>query len=435
MSGTVSRGREAGQQAEALAAAEAGAAGRRRRVGWVAAGLVVVLAAGVAVGVAGGGVFRGALARGRAWRRPRRRRAVVTRQDLAATTPVTATLGYAGSWTVTGQGGGTLTWLPPAGQVIGQGQVLYRVDNGSPVVLLYGSVPDWRALGEGMTGADVSQLNHDLVALGYAGTRGGRRGGLGLLLLGDGVRGAAAGRAPGGVRSRRGRCRWGRWCSSRRRMRVTQVTGSLGGPASGPVLTATSDRHVVTIALDASQQSEVQAGDTVTVTLPDGTTTPGVVSSVGTVATTSARSGGTTHDDPGAGEADRPGGGRQPGPGAGDGEHHHCHRARRAGGAGDGAAGPVAGRVRRGGRRPREHAAVRAGDAGDLRRQLGPGAGDRGADPRAAGRGGGVMTAARAGGPAAGAAAARPGRRCRCWSWSRCRRCIRGRRRCGRWIG
>ena len=53
--------------------------------------------------------------------------------------------------------------------MIGQGQVLYRVDNGSPVVLLYGGVPAWRDLAEGMTGADVSQLNHDLVALGYAG--------------------------------------------------------------------------------------------------------------------------------------------------------------------------------------------------------------------------------------------------------------------------
>ena len=67
-------------------------------------------------------------------------------------------------------------------------------------------------------------------------------------------------------------------------LRVSQVTGSLGGPAAGPVLAATSDRHVVTVPLDASQQSEVKAGDPVTVTLPDGTTTPGVVSAVGTVA-------------------------------------------------------------------------------------------------------------------------------------------------------
>jgi hypothetical protein len=75
-------------------------------------------------------------------------------------------------------------------------------------------------------------------------------------------------------------------------LRVSQVTGSLGGPASGPVLTATSDRHVVTIPLDASMQSEVKAGDTVSITLPDGTTTPGVISSVGTVATTTTGPGG-----------------------------------------------------------------------------------------------------------------------------------------------
>jgi hypothetical protein len=93
--------------------------------------------------------------------------AAVVREDLAAVTPVTATLGYAGSCTVTGQGG-TLTWLPLAGQVIRQGQALYKTGNGSPVVLLYDSVPDWRDLDEGVTGQDVSQLNHDRVGLGDA---------------------------------------------------------------------------------------------------------------------------------------------------------------------------------------------------------------------------------------------------------------------------
>jgi hypothetical protein len=68
------------------------------------------------------------------------------------------------------------------------------------------------------------------------------------------------------------------------------VTGSLGGPASGPVLAATSDRHVVLIPLDVAQESEVRPGDRVSVTLPDGTTTPGVVSWVGTVATTTPAS-------------------------------------------------------------------------------------------------------------------------------------------------
>jgi multidrug efflux pump subunit AcrA (membrane-fusion protein) len=73
-------------------------------------------------------------------------------------------------------------------------------------------------------------------------------------------------------------------------IRVTEVTGNLGGPASGPLLQATSDQHVVTIALDVSQESQVSAGNTVTITLPDGTTTTGVVSAVGTVATTAPAS-------------------------------------------------------------------------------------------------------------------------------------------------
>lgn len=61
--------------------------------------------------------------------------------------------------------------------------------------------------------------------------------------------------------------------------------------AGAALMTATSDSPVVTIALDTAQQAEIRAGDTVSVTLPRGNTTPGVVTSVGTVATTSA----TTH--------------------------------------------------------------------------------------------------------------------------------------------
>ena len=52
---------------------------------------------------------------------------------------------------------------------------------------------------------------------------------------------------------------------------------------------------MVTIALDAAQQAEVSVGDQVTITLPNSQTTPGTVSSVGTVATTpSANSGSST---------------------------------------------------------------------------------------------------------------------------------------------
>jgi hypothetical protein len=213
--------------------------------------------------------------------------AAVTRQDLSAVTPVTATLGYAGSYPVAGRGGGTLTWLPSAGQVIRQGQALYRTDNGSPVVLLYGSVPDWRALDEGSSGQDVSQLNHDLVRLGYANRAD-------ILGLGWGYYSWETANAVQrleehlAVSSPSGGLALGQLVFESGALRVSQVTGSLGGPASGTVLTATSDRHVVTISLSTSQESEVAVGDAVTVTLPDGADTSGRISSVGTVASGTA---------------------------------------------------------------------------------------------------------------------------------------------------
>ena len=161
------------------------------------------------------------------------------------------------------------------------------------MVLLYGSVPDWRPLDEGVTGEDVSQLNHDLVALGDADSAD-------ISALGwdyfswETAAGVAKLQSALGVSAPSGSLPLGSVVFEPQALRVSQVTGSLGGPANGPVLAATSDRHVVTVPLDVSQQGEVKAGDKVTVTLPDGTTTPGAVSSVGTVATTSGSGGNTT---------------------------------------------------------------------------------------------------------------------------------------------
>jgi hypothetical protein len=92
--------------------------------------------------------------------------ATVQRRTLSQTTQFNGTLGYAGSYTVLGLTRGTVTWLPKAGHVVLQGQVLYRVDE-APVVLLDGATPAYRALAEGATGTDVAQLNHVLAALSY----------------------------------------------------------------------------------------------------------------------------------------------------------------------------------------------------------------------------------------------------------------------------
>lgn len=269
-----------------VAPATPAARGSRDRRGWIAAWLVVVLAA-VAASAWAAGVFSAAASPAGGPGTPAPATAAVVRGDLSATTPVPATLGYAGSSTVTGQGGGTLTSLPADGQVISQGQVLYRVGNGSPVVLLYGSVPDWRTLSEGLTGADVSQLNHDLAALGDVSSAAVAAAGWDYYSW-ETAAGVQQVEAHLGVSFPPGSLSLGQVVFEPGAIRVTQVTASLGGPALGPVLQVTSDEQVVTIALDVAQESEVTAGDNVSVTLPDGTTTSGVVSSVGTVATASA---------------------------------------------------------------------------------------------------------------------------------------------------
>ncbi|HYV81644.1 MAG TPA: efflux RND transporter periplasmic adaptor subunit [Streptosporangiaceae bacterium] len=292
MSGTDSRGRDTAEW-EPNGLGQPHTRHRPRRSWGSRVTLGIVLATAGAVLAWRAGAFSPATSSGTGRGAPAPATAAVTRQDLSATTPVTASLGYADSYLVTGQGGGTLTWLPPSGRVIRQGQALYETGNGSPVVLLYGSVPDWRNLGEGVTGQDVSQLNHDLVELGYADRAD-------IAALGwdyyswETAYGVQRLEERLGVSFSPGSLSLGQVVFEPEALRVSRVTGSLGDPASGPVLAATSDRHVVTIPLDAADQSEVKAGDTVTVTLPDGTTTPGVISAIGTVAATTSGTGGNS---------------------------------------------------------------------------------------------------------------------------------------------
>ncbi len=207
----------------------------------------------------------------------------VTRQDLTSQTQLSATLGYAGTYSVVNQAQGTVTSLPAVGEVISQGQVLYEV-NGVPVVLLYGSIPGYRALSEGITGADVKELNADLVALGYVATTElsptsddftyWTQAGVEKLQKAVGV-------------TQNGTLALGQAVFEPTAVRVTSVSATLGAAAQAgqSLLSATSTTRQVSIALDADEQSEVAVGDKVTITLPNGQTTPGVISSVGTVAT------------------------------------------------------------------------------------------------------------------------------------------------------
>jgi peptidoglycan hydrolase-like protein with peptidoglycan-binding domain len=300
VSDTVSPGRTAGNQTGSAAAGDAHGgrrAGRRRLPIVVTAAVLVAAAAVAAVWAAGG--FNAAPDTSPAGNGYATTTAPVVRESLTSQSNVNATLGYSGSYKVTGKGSGTLTWLPRVGRVIRDGQVLYRVDNAVPVVLLYGSVPAWRALSVGDIGQDVSQLNHDLVNLGYADS--GYIAELGWDYYGWETQYAVQQlqTAVGMVSSAgtaTGELSLGSAVFLPGAQRVTVLSPSLGGPATGTIYATTSARRVVTINLNADQQTEVKAGNRVSVTLPDGTSTPGVISSVGKVASGSGSSATVTVD-------------------------------------------------------------------------------------------------------------------------------------------
>ena len=69
--------------------------------------------------------------------------ASVTRRTLSESSTVDGTLGYGTTLELYDRLGGTFTWLPSVGAVIGRGGTLWRIDD-LPVVLMYGSVPAYR---------------------------------------------------------------------------------------------------------------------------------------------------------------------------------------------------------------------------------------------------------------------------------------------------
>ena len=204
--------------------------------------------------------------------------ATVVRTNLATSVLTAGTLGYAPAPPVVNQLTGTYTALPQPGTVIRPGQVLYRVDD-QPAVLLQGTTPAWRAFTAGMIGGpDVTELQRNLIRLGYATGLFSKPTGQFDWLTADAV------------------IRWQHAAGypATGQINLGQVV-FLPGPvvagaqnaAPGQPATAgqspyqvTATTRVITVAATQNLPA-VTVGEAVTVILPSGTTTPATITAIG----------------------------------------------------------------------------------------------------------------------------------------------------------
>jgi peptidoglycan hydrolase-like protein with peptidoglycan-binding domain len=203
----------------------------------------------------------------------------VERRTLAERLTATGTIGYAGDTTVLARLAGTVTALPAVGDAIRRGGRLYAV-SGRPVTLMYGTVPAYRDLREGVgRGEDVEQLERNLAALGYhPGTVDGD-------FTPETAAAVRAWQEDSGLKAT-GAVELGRVAFLPGPQRVTALEATLGEGLrrnSPPILRTSSTQRVVSVELEANQQSIARRGQGVEVVLPGGGEAPGRVSGLAAV--------------------------------------------------------------------------------------------------------------------------------------------------------
>jgi peptidoglycan hydrolase-like protein with peptidoglycan-binding domain len=252
---------------------------RRRRTGRVVVAVLAVAAAGAAAAAATGFGFRlpsGAEQDGARSSLPPAT-GQVTRQTLVDTQPEDGTLGYGATRTVAARQGGTITASPAVGSTVKRGQAIYRVDN-APIVLLYGSLPAYRALQTGAEGADVKQFEQNLKALGYSGFT------VDTTYSADTADAVKEWQSDLGL-PKTGVVDLGRIVYAAGPVRVDSHEKEVGDAAQpeGAVLVYTGTARVITVELSVSDQRLAHKGAAVSVKLPDGKTVPGKIAKTATV--------------------------------------------------------------------------------------------------------------------------------------------------------
>jgi peptidoglycan hydrolase-like protein with peptidoglycan-binding domain len=233
--------------------------------------VVVVLALGGAGAAAAGVGLSGAASPGQAHSNLPPATAKVTRQTLLDTQTEIGDLGYGEETTLTSRLTGTVTALPAPGALVKRGEALYRVDN-TPVVLLYGALPGYRALTPGTQGADVKQFEQNLYELGYRGFTVGEK-------YSDTTATAVKKWQKDLGLPQTGTVDLGRVVYAAGQVRIGALKAAVGD-ALGPdttLLTCTGTARVVTVELAVSDARLAHAGAAVGVKLPNGKTSTGKI--------------------------------------------------------------------------------------------------------------------------------------------------------------
>ena len=242
-------------------------------------GLVVpaaLVAAGV-TGVVAAVAFTGGTAAPAAAPRVGVSTSTVRLTNLATTVLTAGTLGYAPARPLTNQLSGTYTYLPAAGTTIGPGHVLYRVDN-QPVIEMRGRTPAWRPMAAGISGPDVSELQANLVRLGYASALFSAPTGYYDLLTADAVQRWQL--ATDALVT--GQVGLGQVIFVPAAIRVgalNAVPGRAAAPGQAP-FQVTTTRRIVSVPINPSLPP-VSVGDRVAIVLPSMVRTPGRVTAIG----------------------------------------------------------------------------------------------------------------------------------------------------------
>jgi len=203
--------------------------------------------------------------------------ATVDRQTLVDRQSETGDLGYGDTTSVSSRLGGTITGLASTGSIVRRGHALYHLDD-SPVVLLYGSLPAYRALSPGTEGADVKQFERNLRALGYTG-----------FAVDDEYTSATASAVKEWQNDlglpETGTVDLGRAVYSEGAVRIDSHELGLGDAVQpgAAVLAYTGTSRAVTVDLDMNDQRLARRGRPVTVTLPNDKQVKGTISKVETV--------------------------------------------------------------------------------------------------------------------------------------------------------